>query len=155
MNKESSIAAVSSLWLRHKDAAQQYRKALALTDENGVKSWLKSLADYRENLENDCQAMLENLPPVPFTPNKNITSSLNKHWPRIKDALLLENYSKLTSICWEAERQDYEALKKSLKIDNLPEGIHDFLDNQGKNMLQMQRKVERMKTVPDLNENKA
>lgn len=155
MNKESSIAAISSLWLRHKDAAYQYQKAVALSNEDGLKSWLKSLANYREGLEKDCKAMLETLPPVPFTPNKNISSSLNKHRAQIKEALMLENYSKLTSICWEAERQDYEALKKSLKIESLPEGIQEFLDAQGKKMLQMQRKVERMKTVPDLNKNNA
>jgi hypothetical protein len=152
MNKESSIAAISSLWLRHKDAANQYRKAMALASEEGLKNWFRTLVDYRESLEKDCQDMLQALPPVPFTPNKNINSGLSENWVEIKEALLLENYSKLTSVCWNAEQKDYEALKKSLKIANLPEGIANFLDKQGKSMLQMQRKVERMNTVPNLND---
>jgi hypothetical protein len=153
MNKESSIAAISSLWLRHKDAANQYRKALALAGEEGLKSWFTTLVKYREDLEKDCRDMLKTLPPVPFTPNKNITSGLNKKWAEIKEALLLENYSKLTSACWEAEQYDYEALKESLKIASLPDGIAAFLDKQGKSMLRMQRKVERMSTIPNLSEN--
>ncbi len=151
MNKESSIAAVSSLWLRHKDAANQYRKAFALAERSGIERWLEKLIAYREDLEQDCREMLETLPPVPVTPNKNITSALNGKWAQIKDALLMKNYSKLISICWEAEQIDYHALKKSLDIENLPKGIYYFLDNQGEKMLSMQRKVERMHTVPDFN----
>lgn len=136
------------MWLRHKDAANQYRKTLALSTDESMNKWLNDMIAYREALEKDCREFLETLPPVPFTPNRNIASALSNHWKDLKEALLLENYSKLTSIFKNAEIKDYEALKESLKIKSLPDGIKHFLSDQSRRMLEVQRKVERLDTVP-------
>lgn len=153
MNKESSISAVSSLWLRHKDAAQYYQKALDLTEDKSLRQWLESLVAYRRHLAERCEAFIEDLPPVPFTPNKKIVSGLNSRWDEIKEALIKENRSKITSLCRDGEREDYEALKESLRINSLPLGVEEFLDQQGKIMLQIQPKVERMNLIPSLSDN--
>ncbi len=153
MNKESSISAVSSLWLRHKDAADYYQKAQELTDDQGMKEWFESLVAYRKRLASACESFIHDLPPVPFTPNKKILSGLANHWDVLKEALLHNNQSKITSICRESELEDYNALKESLKINGLPAGVKDFLDQHGKIMLEVQPKIERMNVVPSLRKN--
>ncbi len=153
MNKETSIAAVSSLWLRHQDAAEHYQKAQELAKDQGMKEWFESLAAYRSQLAEACRDFLESLPPIPSTPNRKIVSGASERWSDLKEALLLNNRTKVTSICRDSELEDYNALKESLNIHGLPVGVEDFLDRQGKVMLDVQPKVERMNVIPALSKN--
>jgi uncharacterized protein (TIGR02284 family) len=78
---------------------------------------------------------------------------LYEHWGDFREALLLNNKSKVVEFCEDSEKKISRAYREAVAQTGVPKDINEFLNKQLQHILEVRRKVERMETVPMLHDN--
>jgi uncharacterized protein (TIGR02284 family) len=149
----SGIALVSNLMMRNKDAEERYREAAAVATDESLVQYLESLARYRNSLYEPLFEWMNALPPTPMPISKQSRSYLYEHWGDFREALLLNNKSKVVEFCEDSEKKISRAYREAVAQTGMPKDINEFLNKQLQHILEVRRKVERMETVPMLHDN--
>ena len=148
MNKDTPMSILNNLMLRNQDAAQKYREAAALVDDDSLKVWMESLAAYREDLAGELREQIEDMPPSPMAMNTRSRSFLSEHWDEVRDTILLNNRKKIATLCHQSEQALSDYYRQSLDKEALALPMKVLLEEQHKKVLKVMRKTERMATVP-------
>ena len=153
-SRESAIGFVNDLMMRNEDAAQKYREAAALADEDSTKEYLESLSRHRQALYQELYEWMDALPPTPMPVNKRVRSELHHRWEEFQEALKLNQESKIADIVQASERELKKQYREATAQKGIPVDIHDMMNEQHKHILEVLRKVERMDIVPMRRNNK-
>ncbi len=147
-SRASGIALVNNLMLRNKTGAQRYREAAAVASEPEIIGYLESLASNRESLHQELYRLMEDMPPVPLPASRQGRSFIAVNWGEFREALLLNNTSRITAFCLKSERNLAEAYREAVAQEGVPTPIFGLLNKQLRHLLAVQRQVERMERVP-------
>ena len=149
----SGIALINNLMMRNKDAEDRYREAAAVATDKSLVEYLESLARYRNSLYEPLFEWMNALPPTPMPLSKQARSYLYENWGGFREALLLNNKTKVLEFCEDSEKSISKSYREAVAQTGIPIDIHDFLNGQLQHILKVRRKVERMETVPMLHDN--
>lgn len=139
--------------LRCEDAAQKYEEAAAMANEENIVEYLESLAKHRKSLYESLYKWMDAMPPTPMPVSNRVRSYLSDHWEEFHEALLSNSEAKISGIVEAAERSLSDYYQESVAQEGIPKEIHDFLNEQHQHVMEVLRKVERMETVPMLQNN--
>jgi len=150
MYKENALSILSNLLQRHRAAAAKYREARALVPEErqAVHSFLLALAEYRDAHADQLERVLSKYAPASVPKGSSSQPYLAEHWEWVRDAMLLNNYSRLLDACYENEKALSEYYKLCLRQEEVPEDINALLEEQHRKVIHQMRRAERMATVP-------
>jgi hypothetical protein len=152
MSQETVYSILFTLLQRHEDAAKYYKKLHGSLSRPGLSEWIDDLIKYRESMAGTIRSFLENTAPIPVRnkSREDTTSILHQKWDEVKEALSRENWLEVVRVCRQTEESLSSYYQTSLGSEGIAEGIRDLLQQQHKKILEVNRKAERLETVPQL-----
>jgi len=150
MYKENTFSILTNLLQRHQASAAKYREALALVpdEQKSVHSFLQALAEYREALADQLQRVLKKYAPSSVPKGSSSRPHIAEAWETIRDAMLLDNQSRLLKQLYANEKALSEYYKLCLDQEEVPEDVKALLEEQHRQVIHQMRRSERMATVP-------
>jgi hypothetical protein len=150
MYKENTLSILTNLLQRHQSSAAKYREALALVpdEQQSVHSFLLALAEYREDLADQLGRVLNKYPSSSVPKGSSSRPHIAEAWEKIRDAMLLDNQSRLLKQVYANEKALSEYYKLCLDQEEVPEDVKALLEEQHRKVLHQMRRSERMATVP-------
>ncbi|PHN05348.1 hypothetical protein [Flavilitoribacter nigricans] len=138
------------LYSRHDAAASDYRQIVAdLKDDNTLKNWFNSLAEFRQELANELRPLVEDNGSIPVKPSKEMRSYLHDRSDDIIEFINKENEVGLLELSLEAEESVGKYYQKIEANKDIPLEIREKLEKQHDRLLEVIEKAQRLQTVPE------
>lgn len=147
--REDASSMLFHLYSRHDQAASIYRQIAADVDEDNLRSWFSSLADFRQSLADELLPMVEDNGSVPVKPSKEMKAYLKTSEDEITRSINEQNTVALIDLSLEAEESVAKYYQEAEANREIPEAIRETLDHQHERLLQVITKAQRLHSVPE------
>ncbi len=156
MSTETAYSILFTLLQRNEDAAKYYKKLKGSLSLPELSDWVGDLIEHRESMATTIRSFLENTAPIPVRnkSREDTTSILHQKWDKVEEALSHEKWLEIVRICRQTEESLSSYYQTSLGSEGIAEGIRDLLQQQHKKILEVNRKAERLETVPQQKDHK-
>lgn len=141
---------LSSLSIRNYQMARAYKDSVELLEgeDSQLRTYLQELANDHDRWESELNNLLTDLPGTPHTPSKQDNSLLDGRLEELQSAVKAKNHPQLYQLALQANQSLEQFYGECLSNDNLNESVVAAIKKQGEEILEQQRKLDRLKSVP-------
>lgn len=141
---------LSNLASRHYLMSRAYSNSVKFLEgkDSLLSTFLNELAEDHIRWENELENYLVDLAGSPHTPSKQDLSLFSGSMDELHSAVKAQNHPQLYQLVLAANHELTEFYSKSLANSNLNENVISMIKQQGEELLEQQRKLERLKSVP-------
>lgn len=141
---------IFNLFNRHDRAASTYREIAAdIQDDEKLKNWFSSLAEYRQGLADQLRPLVEDNGSVPVKPSRQMKHYLDGRDEDIIRFINERNEVGLIELSLEAEKDLNKYYQEIAANKHIPSAIREKINAQHERLLEVIQKAQRMHTVPE------